>query len=31
MTKFFSLITAVAVFIPAAFATVNQAALIVAW
>jgi hypothetical protein len=31
MTKFFSLIAAVAVFVPAAFATVNQAAMIVAY
>jgi hypothetical protein len=31
MTKFFSLMAAVAVFIPAAFATINQAALIVAY
>jgi hypothetical protein len=31
MTKFYSLIAAVAVFFPAAFATVNQAAMIVAY
>lgn len=31
MSKFYSLIAAVAVFVPAAFATVNQAAMIVAY
>ncbi|QGZ96370.1 hypothetical protein DSM104635_03229 [Terricaulis silvestris] len=31
MSRFYSLIAAVAVFVPAAFATVNQAAMIVAW
>lgn len=30
MSRFYSLIAAVAVFVPAAFATVNQAAMIVA-
>jgi hypothetical protein len=31
MSRFYSLIAAVAVFVPAAFATVDQAAMIVAW